>query len=588
MKHFYSIITMAAATLSAAAATPTVQQAQLQLNKPAKVATIGKVDFASAKSMKKAQKKAPETKEATSVKDYEGEYVWDFAPLLNSMSSPGEVTITVTDEATGAVEITGITPAGIGYNAIKGTIDMTEGTLTISNGQYLGEYDEGSPDYFYLKGVDEEGYITDGKNDQEATVGTIDGTTIVFPDMDIWAVGNPDNEDLGWWALSYMNEFDKVEYVDPMEGWEVYCTGKMQDGWIYPGFGIDPVGKEFEVEIHKSTTTSGLYRVYNPYMSEGFQYHTMAAEGAIVFDITDPEFVMVLDGVKSGFKNGASNICCTNYEGYFVDGGYTKEEVQEVLTANGIAASTFKNNVVSIPAARFSTGDGKAYSWNGTANLMVAAITFDKTPTEYVATGISFAEEEVSLKEGTTTVLNVVYEPTGATEVELTWTSTNTEVATVSATGEITAVAPGEATIVATAGELTAECKVVVYAKPVVNFGIILPVGETVTLSATIDNPVQTDEAITWTSSDTSVATVSDGGSITGVETGSADITATYDGEKATMTVTVVDENNVLINEITAAKVAKKYDIQGRPAADNAKGVIIVAQGKKAEKVIVK
>lgn len=594
MKKLYSLLTLAAATLTATAATPTESTAQISLAKPAKVATIQKVDLTAAKSMKQAKKHAPETKEATSVMDYEGEYLWDFSPLLSNMSSPFEITITVTDEATGAVEITGITAAFLNYPPIKGTIDMTAGTLTIPNGQYLGEYDEGYPDYFYIKSIDwDAGEIVDGKADVEATVGVIDGTNIVFTDDDVWAVGNPDDEEAGWWDLSYMNEFDKVEFVDPMDGWEVYCTGKMQDGWIYPAYGIDPVGNEFEVEIHKSTTTAGLYRVFNPYLSEGFAGNELATEGAIVFDITDPEFVMVIPGVKSGMANGTEPINCLNFEGYYISAGNTKEEIVEFLTTNEIGVSTYKDNVVTIPDARIGISGKGCYSWsdNGTslANLMVATITFDKTPAEYVSvTAISFAEEEVTLKEGSTTTLNVVYEPEDITGVEFTWTSTNEEVATVSATGEVTAVAPGEATIVASIGELTAECKVIVYAKSVLTFGLIVPIDQTVTLACTIDNPVQTDEAVTWTSSDTAVATVSEGGTITGVAVGTVDITATYDGESTSITVTVVEEQNDLINEITAAKVAKKYDLQGRSATNSTKGVVIVSQGKKAEKVIVK
>ena len=60
-------------------------------------------------------------------------------------------------------------------------------------------------------------------------------------------------------------------------------------------------------------------------------------------------------------------------------------------------------------------------------------------------------------------------------------------------------------------------------------------VGKTVALTATV---APADETVTWTSSDTGIATVSDG-VVTGVSAGEATITATADGKSATVVVTV-------------------------------------------------
>lgn len=594
MKHLYSLITLAAATLTATAASPTASTNSISLSKPAKVTAVNQVDAASAKALKKSavKKHAPEAKEITSIEDIEGVWSWDYSPLLKNMTSPTEITITVTDAATGAIEIKGIAPSYLGYK-VKATVDMDAHTLSIPNGQYLGDV-TGDKDYFYTKDLDlSTGDILDGKNDATASVGVIEDGVIMFDDLDVWAIGDPDNEEIGWWILSYMNEFDVIEPVDPMEGWEVYCTGKMQDGWIYPAYGIDPVGKDFAVEIHRSIETPGLYRVFNPYKSEGFQYNAYAQDnGMIVFNITDPEFVQVLPAIKSGMMNGSQAINNTNVEGYWMAQGYDKATIISVLGESTPEWSTFENNIVTIPTARIQLDGDGCYTWssNGVslADLMVSKIIFDKTPVEYVATGIVLSDSEVTLKEGATVTLTTTFEPAHAVAPELTWTSTNEEVATVSSNGEVTAVAAGEATIVVTSGEISAECTVVVYAKPVLTFGVMVPVNETVTLSVSIDNALQTDEVPTWTSSDTTVATVSEGGSVTGVEAGTADITATYDGESATISVTVVEGQNVLINELTAAKASKKYDLQGRAAAKNSKGVMIITDGKKAEKTIVK
>ena len=68
-----------------------------------------------------------------------------------------------------------------------------------------------------------------------------------------------------------------------------------------------------------------------------------------------------------------------------------------------------------------------------------------------------------------------------------------------------------------------------------------VPEYETIMLAATAEN---TDEPITWTSSDESVATV-DGGVVYGVKAGSAAITASADGASATCAVTVTETINV-------------------------------------------
>ena len=69
-----------------------------------------------------------------------------------------------------------------------------------------------------------------------------------------------------------------------------------------------------------------------------------------------------------------------------------------------------------------------------------------------------------------------------------------------------------------------------------------LEVGKTTTLTATVEPSDATNKSVTWTSSDTSVATVAPDGTVTAVKAGTATITATAEGDNskfATCTVTV-------------------------------------------------
>lgn len=76
-------------------------------------------------------------------------------------------------------------------------------------------------------------------------------------------------------------------------------------------------------------------------------------------------------------------------------------------------------------------------------------------------TKISFKQTEISIAQGETYKLIVLYEPTSLDAPACEWSTSNAEVATVN-NGTVTAVAPGEANITAKHGDLTAVCKVTV------------------------------------------------------------------------------------------------------------------------------
>ena len=156
--------------------------------------------------------------------------------------------------------------------------------------------------------------------------------------------------------------------------------------------------------------------------------------------------------------------------------------------------------------------------------IAVTGVTLDKTVAE-----LTVGDEALQL---TATVL-----PAEATDKTVAWTSSNEAVATVSESGLVTAVAVGEAdiTVTTTDGGFTAVCKVTVKAATVAVTGVTLDktvaeltVGdEALQLTATVAPADATDKTLTWTSSNTAVATVSESGLVTAVAAGEADITVT-------------------------------------------------------------
>jgi len=171
-------------------------------------------------------------------------------------------------------------------------------------------------------------------------------------------------------------------------------------------------------------------------------------------------------------------------------------------------------------------------------------------------TGISINKTGVSVVKGKTCQLNATVNPSDASNKNVTWSSSNTSVATVNSSGKVTAKAVGTSTITVKTkdGSKTATCKVTVTSGTISVTGVSLDkssasvfVGKTLTLNATVKPKNATNKKMTWSSSNTSVATVDNSGKVTGKAKGTATITVkTTDGSKTakcTITVNPYNEN---------------------------------------------
>ena len=145
-------------------------------------------------------------------------------------------------------------------------------------------------------------------------------------------------------------------------------------------------------------------------------------------------------------------------------------------------------------------------------------------------TSISFANASETVFLGKTKTLTATINPENAHNKTITWSSSNTSVATVSSKGVVTAKSLGTATITAkTFNGKTATCTVYVK-EPVTAITLsdltaTLWVGATKTITATATPSTASSTAVTWSSSNTSVATVSSYGVITARAAGTCTIT---------------------------------------------------------------
>ena len=191
------------------------------------------------------------------------------------------------------------------------------------------------------------------------------------------------------------------------------------------------------------------------------------------------------------------------------------------------------------------------------------------TPAEVKVSRITLsASTGLALTKGQTQKLTATVAPANATNKTVTWKTSDKNVATVSENGLVTAVGGGDATITCTAQDgsgVKATCKVTVTV-PVSGIqlsqtGAALTVGDTLTLTKTIYPSDATNQAVTWTSSAASVASVDSNGKITAKTAGSAVITCKSVSDNSvvgicnvTVKAKVQTPSEIKVNKITLNK----------------------------------
>ena len=173
----------------------------------------------------------------------------------------------------------------------------------------------------------------------------------------------------------------------------------------------------------------------------------------------------------------------------------------------------------------------------------------------------SIALNDIGTKliRGKTYSLKATLTPEKPLNGKLEWTSSNENVLKVDGNGRVTVVGLGKATITAKATDGSEVSTSVSFTgiQPVKKITyssnrIVITEGDTFTVKLTVDPADATDKSVTWTSSDTSVATIDKNGVLTGKRYGKCTITATAnDGSKASVKINVVVEPEVTVDATT-------------------------------------
>ena len=246
----------------------------------------------------------------------------------------------------------------------------------------------------------------------------------------------------------------------------------------------------------------------------------------------------------------------------------SSDDAKATVSADGLVTAVAPGEVTI--TATSADNEGASDSVTLTIYVAVTGVTLDKQETVYMTVG----DSDVTL------VATVA--PQTATDKSVTWTSSNEKVLTVE-NGALTAVAAGDATIKVTTtdGGFTAEVDVHVYAQiddiQITGTANQIFVGETMQLTAAV-TPANANQAVTWESSDSAVATV-ENGLVTAIKQGDVTITAkaadgtttatwavkcaTFDNKTGELTLDAGIQNKIVLNNAANSLIMIESEVDG-------------------------
>lgn len=186
------------------------------------------------------------------------------------------------------------------------------------------------------------------------------------------------------------------------------------------------------------------------------------------------------------------------------------------------------------------------------------------------ATEPSTVDQSVSLSQTSATIYkgcNFILKATSKATVS--FKSSNTSVATVDSNGIIKAVSAGTATITASTASKSATCKITVKTGTSVNIS-----NTSKTIYRTQSLLLSSSNNVTWSSSDTSVATVNSKGVVYAVKAGYAVISAKVSGGEATCLVTVNPSNPIRFAYVSPNSAPKDSTVNFKTITDKSRTAV--------------
>lgn len=349
----------------------------------------------------------------------------------------------------------------------------------------------------------------------------------------------------------------KSEALSGCSDYEGFYTIDLKSRNIYVPDGMT-YGICIETERDKATSSGGSSIGCGGYYQEPGQTYTGYSLNDLA-DNTDSPYDKIGAPCIRGLTNKASGITLSTSITLDKHSITLAEADSKKLTANVLPAGTTNrtygfrstdNSVAEVDA----NGNVTAVGY-GECDIIVTSydgMSTDKCHVTVYSTGFSLQDK--SLLAGNSVELTPVFtkEFAGISADKLTWKSSDANVASVDASGKVTAKTAGCVTVTASykdskltnGKQISASCKVTVgkLAESITTNKdtVTLYEGETYQINAVVLPENTSDKRLSYSCSNSYVATVSEQGVITAVEEGTATITmTTLDGSKITKDITV-------------------------------------------------
>ena len=281
-----------------------------------------------------------------------------------------------------------------------------------------------------------------------------------------------------------------------------------------------------------------------------------ATDKTVTWQTSDPSVATVSDGLVTAVSAGETKITasCAGIDAYCwvtVKTGVipvesvvldrqsvTLEENQSTL----LTATVLPENATDKTVTWESSDPATATVYDGRVTALKEGIAYivakagNKSATCVVTvkkgvvpvTSVWISYSSLDMNKGESRIIQAIVYPDNATDKTITWSSSEPSVASVDQTGQVTALAGGQAIITAKAGDKEANCIVSVsvpVSSIILNKTMLkLKVGASEILTATV-SPVDANESIRWSSTNTAVAMVDNNGKVIAVSVGEAIIT---------------------------------------------------------------
>jgi|GEM_PF-1285948 len=329
---------------------------------------------------------------------------------------------------------------------------------------------------------------------------------------------------------------------------------KMDDGMTFR-FTFDNVSDAAKSKVYIEGTMNARENTFNNVKYVGLTCKsgthiqgTPSGKTKVVFDFED---VKMSDG---------TNVTLNYINEYFLEGSYwqvnSEFDNDEDLQVNVTRSSAAIMLVLDCSSSLQKDGD-KFTEMKTHVKSFIEKLA-NAMEDVHLVTGITLSKSTLTVNPGTTAQLTATVSPTNASNKTVSWSSSNTNVATVNHNGVVTAVSEGSCTITAKAKDgsgKSASCTITVpklVNNITLNYSTLnINTNTTAQIVATVSPTNASNKSVSWSSSNTNVATVNNNGVVTAVSVGTCTITVFAmdgSGKKATCTITVFKDKSGTID----------------------------------------